>query len=155
MSVLNGHLVRDIFQDNSYFQHGLQQAQRRSMMNDKDNNNNMAETHGIITHTPSHVSLVSLSRLFGLGLAFPSVAGAWRFNGPLLPAEVLLDGMVLMWSKAGINKTRGEEKGSRVQVHCARLRKRWRSWVFGTGGAPVSALYLQCSHRLGRRVRGV
>jgi hypothetical protein len=39
------------------------------MMNDKDNNN-MEETRGIITYTPSHVSLVSLSRLFGLDLAF-------------------------------------------------------------------------------------
>lgn len=63
MSVPDGHLVRDIFQDNSYFQPGLQQAQRRSMMNDKDNNN-MAETRGIITYTPSHVSLVSLCPVF-------------------------------------------------------------------------------------------
>lgn len=56
---------------NSYSQQGGQHD-RSSIMNDKDNDNNndsMAETRGIEDHTPpSHLSL-SLSRLFGLGMA--------------------------------------------------------------------------------------
>jgi len=63
------------------------------------------------------------------------VAGAWRFNGPLLPAEVLLDGMVLMWSKAGINKRRrGEEKGRGFRF-TARGSESGGGLGHGTGGA--------------------
>jgi hypothetical protein len=82
--------------------------QRPSMMNDKDNN--MAETRGnrTVDYTPSHVSL-SLSRLFDLGLA-----GAWRFNGPLLPVEELEWNGWSFKVKAGINREakKGSPRGS-------------------------------------------